>query len=590
MDAETEGGSGHTIDDSHFTDSLTTLMEVEYPNQSDTRRSLCRQSPQDAKIQRMPETDTFGSPPPVTDKAGHTYRRVLQESDPFMAPRSTEQVLVHDRRPPITLTAFDTLESPQRSCPPGQVLTDPTKRGGWILALHPDGTLYFHKAWQGECGPFRILTEAYLLSEDMLYEITEFARYMWQHMKLLPHKFVDKNFELVINVKMDVEADTIIWSYYLIDHVRCMPFWMRECDPVGNRRIAQRFGAFSTEHLRHLLKAMYWQYRALYPCHSESAAVLPDETHADIAADLAWCAAVPIITPSRYPPPYTAEEAIRLRDLLDYLQKNPTERSGRYVDVAGRTISVMERWRFDQLQNTHAVRRFRGQSVLPSRADSILYRMAAPILFYAPLKHLEDCRGLFLDGIQVDESQWAQHVRKLLEGWQKFVLNSTILLNANLAFLSLHDAILGSTNDAVNDLNGSSLVVPAMTTLVRFSMAACLGSVAAGLLLIGVHRGEDHAGDVRTNKTAIMHRLQSQHFGLELPSILYSLPYALLMWSALLFLCAFAVSIFPGSHWPERAVVVAALSLVTTTLVWCLQISRDSLSRSFFRPRRHAKG
>ena len=56
-----------------------------------------------------------------------------------------------------------------------------------------------------------MLTEAYLHGEDMLYEVTAFARYMWRYMVRAQEKFVSRDFELVINVKVDADTDTVVW-------------------------------------------------------------------------------------------------------------------------------------------------------------------------------------------------------------------------------------------------------------------------------------------------------------------------------------------------------------------------------------------
>lgn len=56
-----------------------------------------------------------------------------------------------------------------------------------------------------------MLTEAYLHGEDMIYEVTAFARYMWRYMILVQDKFVGGDFELTINVKIDDETDKVAW-------------------------------------------------------------------------------------------------------------------------------------------------------------------------------------------------------------------------------------------------------------------------------------------------------------------------------------------------------------------------------------------
>lgn len=73
------------------------------------------------------------------------------------------------------------------------------------------------------------------------------------------------------------------------------------------------------------------------------------------------------------------------------------------------------------------MRRFRGQTVLPPKARSVLYRVLVPILFYAPLSHLRDCNDVYLDGILANEPEWTKHVKKLLAEWVEFVLYVSVL-------------------------------------------------------------------------------------------------------------------------------------------------------------------
>lgn len=83
---------------------------------------------------------------------------------------------------------------------------------------------------------------------------------------------------------------------------------------------------------------------------------------------------------------------------------------------------MIERWRYNFLHGTQVIRRFRGQTVLPPQPHSMLYRTLLPLLFYAPLAHLYDCNGVYLDGILANEPEWTKHVKKLLAEWVDFVL------------------------------------------------------------------------------------------------------------------------------------------------------------------------
>ncbi|KZV73474.1 hypothetical protein PENSPDRAFT_750042 [Peniophora sp. CONT] len=516
--------------------------------------------------------------------------RELQESNPFFAPRKIEQTVISSKHEPYDISAFNTLDFPHRVCPPEHIQADPEKRGGWRSAFHPDGTLYFHKASQSKFGSFSMITEAYLYGEDMLHEITLFTEHMWQHMVLARDKFPDGGFELVMNVKVDPDTGNLVWSYYFIDHIRRMPFWMRDYNPSVHMRTTETLGVSSPDHLRYLLRAMYWEHCALYPYSSNGARALPDDVHAKLITDLAWCAAESILAPIRYTAPYTAEEAVRLRKELDHLRLYSQRDSGPYIEIAGRTISTLERWRYEFLHGTQVIRRFRGQSVLPPQRSSVLYRALAPTLFYAPLAHLYDCRSIYLDGLLANESEWTIYVKRLLSEWREFVIYAIILLLANLAFLAVPSTLLTSANDGLSHAVSSDRPVSSAAVLGFCSLLASLGSTMMGLLLIRQHRGEEIIDNPRSDKAVFMEKRRSTHFGFEPVSILYSLPSVLLMWSVLLLLCAVIAFTLSSSSWPARASTLAGLIVIIVSLSWCIRVGwGSSLNRDFFRYRKHTK-
>lgn len=83
---------------------------------------------------------------------------------------------------------------------------------------------------------------------------------------------------------------------------------------------------------------------------------------------------------------------------------------------------LAERWRYDFLHGTQVIRHFRGQTVLPAREHTLLYKALLPVLLYAPLAHLYDYEAVYLDGVLAYEPEWTRHMKKLLAEWQEFTL------------------------------------------------------------------------------------------------------------------------------------------------------------------------
>ncbi|KZV73465.1 hypothetical protein PENSPDRAFT_682764 [Peniophora sp. CONT] len=533
--------------------------------------------------------------PPLHDGPSAQRSRELRESNSFFASRKTEQVFIPIKHDPCSIPAFNTTHFYHRACPPDCVQVDPEALGGWVKMLHPDGSLYFLKTWQGRCGPFTIITEAYLYADDVLQEVMAFARYMWRYMSLVPEKFTNKDFELVLDVKVDVSTNNVVWSYYFVDHVQRMPFWMRAYNPSVHMRTTERLGVSSPDHLWNT--AHFTPAPLVAPARFQR---IPIKSSSQI-----WLES--IVTPIRYTAPYPAEVAVRLRKELDYLRRSElgpsllsdvahistfTDSEGNsepYIEIAGRTMSNIERWRYDCLHGTQVIRHFRGQTVLPIRRPSPLYRALAPLLFYAPLPHLYDCRSIYLDGVLANDVEWTTYVKRLLSEWREFMLYAAILMNANLVFLVVLSIPRASANDSANPVvNANRLVSPA-AVLSFSSVLASFGSMIMGLLLIRQHRGEDIIDNPRASKAVLMEKRRSTHFEFELLSVCYSLPSVLLTWSVILSLCAFVVFAQLGSSWPARASTLAVLLIIIMFSFWCIRVGWDSsLGRDFFRSTEHS--
>ncbi|KZV61040.1 hypothetical protein PENSPDRAFT_759670 [Peniophora sp. CONT] len=538
---------------------------------------------------------------------GRLMRREVQESNPFSIPRKLEQSFITGEHERYKIPPFKTTSFPHLACPRHHREIDPKEHGGWLKVMHPDGTVYFHNVFKLDGGSCSIFTEVDLYGEAMLDEVTLFARYIWKHCGSV---IGNEEYEVVINVKIDSDADRIIWSYYFVDHARRMPCWMRPFSPSDYMRTTEKLGMASPDHLQYLLRAM--EHCALFPCHSRGVRTFPEEAHVTLIADLAWCASESVIAPIRYTAPFTKEEAVHLRDQVKCLRERTPDISTsilgmtsdienhvesahpeKYTEVAARIMAMLERWRYDFLHGTQVVRRFRGQAARPPPSHSVLYQILLPVLFYAPLSHLHDCDGVYLDGILAYEPEWTKHVKKLLAEWVDFVLYATILLAANLAFLSVPNTILfpDGDGDLSNSSNASSgfqheLVSPA-AILSYCSMIASIGSMTIGLLLIRQHRGEEIMDNPRTDKDRFMEMRRSKRSGFEHLSILYSLPYAFLMWSIGMFLAALMTFTLLGTDWPTRATTITMLAIVVTMTIWCIRMGWDnSQTRDFFQHRK----
>jgi hypothetical protein len=187
------------------------------------------------------------------------------------------------------------------------------------------------------------------------------------------------------------------------------------------------------------------------------------------------------------------------------------------------------------------------------------------VLFLAPEVHLKEVEKLWTDEIII-ETVWKSFMSKLLGEWEELILwvciqtrilqlhttnilpQSTVMLTANVGFLAIPGVVISNINNS--DLTSASkLLIFVSTSQIASSMSilASVGSIVIGLLLIRHNRSkqkEDPAGAVSglcrlglyaqlilLRQAAYLYQSTHPKFGLEPLAIIFSLPWALLMWA-----------------------------------------------------------
>ncbi|KAF7366167.1 hypothetical protein MVEN_00493700 [Mycena venus] len=73
------------------------------------------------------------------------------------------------------------------------------------------------------------------------------------------------------------------------------------------------------------------------------------------------------------------------------------------------------------------------------------------------------------------------------------------------------------------------------------------------------------------------------YFGFETLALLYSLPFALLMWGTIAFLIAFLAMCLQSSDGSARALVACSTAVVLFGVLWCFQPSQISVPQRILR-------
>lgn len=207
--------------------------------------------------------------------------------------------------------------------------------------------------------------------------------------------------------------------------------------------------------------------------------------------------------------------------------------------------------RFMNFHGQHGARLSRLQSIRPyAKKRTLIMIILSPALFFAPDIHLKGIEDVWIDRMVLQEP-WKDFIDNLVRGWEGFVLYSTVLLNANVAFLAIPN-VAGQEG---------TLATPAEIAS-QVSMITSVGSVIIGLLLSRHHQLKDKSAAEAAGYMADK--------GLQTLAILYSLPYALLMWSMVTFVLSIAITCFDVQGVPQRVITGVIWLFIFLLIGWAV--------------------
>lgn len=225
-------------------------------------------------------------------------------------------------------------------------------------------------------------------------------------------------------------------------------------------------------------------------------------------------------------------------------------------------MSFYTHWRFLHFHGQNAARMDSDRSIHCStpRPRSWLITILSPIFFWAPEIHLSELDKLWVDEI-VYQVSWKRFIDKLQSEWQEFIVFATILLNANVAFLAIPGVINQSDSNS-----STSQTLAATVSYVSTTMS--IGSIILGLLLVRQHRTRIRPDDPFEAAIFLQNR-DHPKLGLEPLAIIYSIPYALLMWAMVTFLTALLILCFRATElWTRIPVGLASLAITTLVIAF----------------------
>ncbi|KAG0702059.1 hypothetical protein DFH29DRAFT_528412 [Suillus ampliporus] len=438
--------------------------------------------------------------------------------------------------------------------------TDSLKRPvphGWEVYVHPEGCLYYcHEsvvAFDEYSKKIRVITQADVPDEGVAETIENLAKLAYSY--ACHNSSFPMEVDLVVEL-MDVR-ETITGGYYFVHRDNRCLFWLQDFDATIILRECS--GVTELSHKQIELEAQYWKHIDLFPDVSALHSQILRELQQIIRFAISDCMTSEVSA-------VCAFSMDVLRNTLDLIKdvdvENDCIQSAHDKCLIARMMNHFRHCQYLNYHGQRGARLSRDQTVHGDTYEqrSIMMKCLAPLLFNAPYEHVRSLHKLYVDSI-VNHIDWRTFVQKLNAEMQDFNLLATVLLSVNVGFLGIQ---------SIDSGKGHSLSQVASYV----SVISSFGSMLLGVKL--ARQSYAQGPDMVDNAQAHLQSLVHPKHGLETLAIIYSLPYALLMWGMIFFVLAFFTECFKHSGAiPSVPVSVAALT-VLVLVAWSCHTLGDS--------------
>ncbi|KAI0760212.1 hypothetical protein C8Q74DRAFT_1208734 [Fomes fomentarius] len=417
---------------------------------------------------------------------------------------------------------------------------------GWTPCTHPDGRLYFYDTRR------RIYTDNDVRIAKILDTLETFARQL-DEMVRKSELSLPENHDLVLFLENRTTMPGSNWLYYYADHATHTLFWIQPCSLPSALEVTEVKAICGPYDMKYEIESKYWQHIEMYPFgHS-----IPDAVYTEINGMLVF-ASTDATTSLTTTVPYCPDDVHRM--IAHVKAAQAVDKTDYATAVVGRLMSIWYHNRFLNFHGQTHARLNRNQTVYnrPAPRRTPLIKILSPLFWNAPDVHLKGLETIWTDNVIII-IPWSGFISKLLGEWQEFVLYATVLLNANVAFLAI------------------PIVTDGKVTLAQISSylstLASIGCILIGLLLIRQHRvkPKDTAEEANKYLSSRDHKM----LGLETLAIIYSLPYALLMWGMVTFLLAFSFECFDTRNKAASAITATVWIAVALLVCWTILTGWD---------------
>ncbi|KAF9225844.1 hypothetical protein BS17DRAFT_729968 [Gyrodon lividus] len=378
---------------------------------------------------------------------------------------------------------------------------------GWTAHRHPEGALYYMH------GESKTLTEVNICNEEILEDIEYFRDFLFAELKVeieargLSESLKTDEVQLVLEPKADEMG--VLCCYYFVNPGSRSLLWLDDWE--GYEIFSDCRGALTLPHKGLGIQSHYWRHWDLFPNVCTITKELKDEV-----VDMILHATCDHLTSNRSSCPLNVEELKNHLSLVEKIDVESQPRRGHSVVIIGRIMNTFYHNYFLNFHGEPCARLNFDQTIHGWRYHpSLLMTACAPLLFMAPVTNVRLLHKIFVDEIS-SRDKWNMFVNKLNSQLQDTNLLATVLLNANVGFLAIQSVD-----------NGGGITLRQLASYM--SLVASMASIVLGLAFVGHNRTESR--NTAFQAATFLHRLQHKRHGLETLAIIYSLPYAFLVWA-----------------------------------------------------------
>ncbi|KAI6132455.1 hypothetical protein EDD16DRAFT_407590 [Pisolithus croceorrhizus] len=416
---------------------------------------------------------------------------------------------------------------------------------GWIKYVQPEGAPYYLHEEK------RIITD--LTESQQLLQASDYLLGRAHELGLPLHLDV----ELVIS-EVPGPEERRNFGYYFVDHRQRLLFW------VDDYNLLKIFfnvkGVTERDHMKQAVLTQYWIHIGLYPNRRE----LKVDDYEELR-NILTCAIADAVTSKTPLAPFDLDSLTRMLDLVEKLEGSIGKENPYAVWVIARFAREFSSSRFINFSGQHCARLDAGKSIYashdhPSRSgSSFLIRIFDLFLFQSASGHIEELRQMWVDQI-VHYPHWKEYIAKLTSEWARFTIFSTVLLTTNVGLLAA--PALGSGGGGPGGGSGGTAAIISIYLSIFFSVASILTSIQ----LTNRVGGKEYSSAVSTS--ALLKRVNKSLFGTDSLAIMYSLPYAFLLWGIFLFVLGISLLIFSSTNHAMLASLAPFFFLLFIFSIW----------------------